>query len=61
MPENPWATILCVVDVVTQTLLERALPERELRARVRYQAGPLLHQEAWLEPAITSIVDWLLA
>ena len=70
VPENPWATILCAVDVSTQNPLAIALPGKN--AELEYAIGQLIgfvkrlgYTELVIrndgEPAITAIVDRLMA
>ena len=66
VPENPWATILCAVDVATQNPLAIALPGKN--AELEYVTGQLVsfikrlgYTEVVIrsdgEPSITAIVD----
>ena len=70
MPENNWATILCAVDVATQNPLAIALPGKN--AELEYAIGQIIsfikrHGYTELvirsdgEPAVTAIVDRLMA
>ena len=70
VPENPWATILCSVDVATQNPLAIALPGKN--AELEYAIGQLIsfikrlgYTELAIrsdgEPSITAIVDRLMA
>ena len=70
VPENPWAMILCAVDVSTQNPLAVALPGKN--AELEYAIGQLFGFVKRLgytdlvirsdgEPAITAIVDRLMA
>ena len=69
-PENPWATILCAVDVATQNPLAIALPGKN--AELEYAIGQLIsfikrigYTELVIrsdgEPSITANVDRLMA
>ena len=70
VPENPWATILCAVEVATQNPLAIALPGKN--AELGCAIGQFIscikrlgYTELVIrsggEPAITAIVDRLLA
>ena len=70
VPEDPWATILCAVDVAAQNPLAIALPGKN--AELEYAIGQLIgfikrlgYTELVIrsdgEPAITAIVDRLMA
>ena len=70
VPENPWVTILCAVDVATQNTLAIALPGKN--AVLEYAIWQFISFIKRLrctelaiksdgEPAITAIVDRLLA
>ena len=69
VPENPWATILCAVDVATQNPLAIALPGKN--AELEYVTGQLVsfikrlgYTEMVIrsdgEPSITAMVDKLM-
>ena len=70
VPENPWATILCAVDVATQNPLAIALHGKN--AELEYAIGQLVGYVKRLgyselvirsdgEPSITAIVDRFMA
>ena len=70
VPQNPWATILCAVDVASQNPSAVALPGKN--AELEYTIGQIIsfikslgYTELVIrsdgEPALTAIVDRLMA